>query len=327
LSPYFFEIRDQVARALAFGELQPDPADAVATRRALDAQGLQAAHPAFVPRAARFDALADPDFLLREHLVELALMHCLGFERFRLLLLVGGEVARVSAQVSAVELDDPQRDRIEEAPVMGDDQHAAGKRKQRLLQPFDRGEIEMVGRLVEEEQIGRHDKRARQRHALLQPAREIRYRIVLGQLQAAERGLDPVLEAPAVARIERFLQMLHPLHQRDVVFGGVMSMRSQRVRRGVIIDQQFRPLAQSFGHRLEHALPGPERGLLRNARQLQLRRAPDLAVIGRGKALDDIQEAGFAGAVAADQADALAGLDDEIDTIEQRHMAVSQGYL
>ncbi len=290
-------------------------------------QRLQAPHPAFVPRAARLDALADPDFLLREDLVELALMHGLGLKRFRLLLLVGPKVARVSTQVPAVELDDPQRDRVEEAPVVRDDQYAAGERKQRLFQPFDRGEIEMVGRLVEQQEIGRHDERARQGHALLQPAREFRYRIVLGQLQAAERGFDPVLEAPAVARIERFLQMLHPLHQRDVVFGGVMSMRSQRVRRGVIIDQQLRPLAQAFGHRLEHALPGPERGLLRNARQLQLRRAPDLAVIGRGKALDDSQETGLAGAVAPDQADALAGLDHEIDTIEQRHMAVSQRQL
>src|SRR5258705_494528 len=165
------ELRDQAARALAFGDLEADPADAIAPRRALDAQGLQAPHPAFVPRAARLDALADPDFLLREDLVELALVHHLGFEFFDLLLLIGAVVARIRAQVSAVELDDPQRDRIEEAPVVRDEQHAAGKGKQRLFQPFDRGEIEMVGRLVEEEQIGCHDERARQRHALLQAAR------------------------------------------------------------------------------------------------------------------------------------------------------------
>ena len=52
--------------------------------------------------------------------------------------------------MSAVELDDALRDRVEEAPVVGDDQHAAREREQRLLQPFDRGEIQMVGRLVEE---------------------------------------------------------------------------------------------------------------------------------------------------------------------------------
>src|SRR5439155_27316185 len=102
-------------------------ADSVAPRRALEAQRLQAAHPAFVPRAARLDALADPDFLLREDLVELALMHGLGFERFRFLLLVGGEIARVSTQVPAVELDDPQRDGVEEAPVVRDDQNEIGR--------------------------------------------------------------------------------------------------------------------------------------------------------------------------------------------------------
>ena len=181
----FVEIRDEAARALAFGELEADLADAVATCRALQAQSLQAAHPAFVSRTARLDALADPDFLLREDLVELALMHGLGFETFRLLLLIGAVVARIRAQVSAVELDDPQRDRIEKAPVVRDEQYAAGKGKQRLLQPFDRGEIQMVGRLIQKKQIGRYDQRARQGRALLQPAREIRHRIVLGKLQAA----------------------------------------------------------------------------------------------------------------------------------------------
>src|SRR5205807_8215725 len=118
------QIRDQAAGALAFGELEADLADAIAPRRALDAQGLQAPQPAFVPRAARLDALADPDFLLREDLVELALVHGLGFELLRLLLLIGAVVARIRAQVSAVELDDPQRDRSEEAPVVRDDEHA-----------------------------------------------------------------------------------------------------------------------------------------------------------------------------------------------------------
>jgi len=64
-----------------------------------------------------------------------------------------------------------------------------------------------------------------------------------------------------------------------------------------------------------------------NARQLQLRRAPDLAVIGLRQPLDDFQEAGFSGAVAPDQADALAGLDDQIDVIEQRYVAVGEGDL
>jgi len=55
-----------------------------------------------------------------------------------------------------------------------------------------------------------------------------------------------------------------------------------------------------------------------------LRRAPDLAFVRRRPALDDLQEAGFAGAVAPDQADTLAGLDDQIDVIEQRYVAVGE---
>ena len=41
-------------------------------RRALDTQPFQPPHAPFIARAARFDALADPHFLLREHPVELS---------------------------------------------------------------------------------------------------------------------------------------------------------------------------------------------------------------------------------------------------------------
>ena len=119
-------------------------------------------------RAARLDAFADPDFFLRQHLVELALVHGLDGECFGLLGLIVAEVARVAGELAAIELDDAQRDAIEEAPVVRDEKHAARKREQHFLQPFDRRDIEMIGRFVEKEQVGLEHQRPRQRDALLQ---------------------------------------------------------------------------------------------------------------------------------------------------------------
>ena len=43
---------------------------------------------------------------------------------------------------------------------MRDKQHAAGKIAQQFLEPFDAVDVEMVGRLVEQQQFGLDDQRA-----------------------------------------------------------------------------------------------------------------------------------------------------------------------
>ena len=66
--------------------------------------------------------------------------------------LEGGEVARVAAQPAAVELDDARRHRVEEGAVVRDQHDAAAEADEQLLQPDDRVEVEVVGRLVEQQQ-------------------------------------------------------------------------------------------------------------------------------------------------------------------------------
>ena len=96
-------------------------AEPLAPRGALDAQRFEPTHAAFVARAARFDAPADPDFFLRPELVELAIRDLLGRELLALARFVGGEVAGIRAQQAAIELDDARDDAIEERAVVRDD--------------------------------------------------------------------------------------------------------------------------------------------------------------------------------------------------------------
>ena len=87
------QLGDELAGALAGIERELDVAEPLAPRGALVAQRFEPAHAAFVARAARLDAVADPHFLLRPELVELAIRDLLGGELLALARFVGGEVA------------------------------------------------------------------------------------------------------------------------------------------------------------------------------------------------------------------------------------------
>ena len=96
------------------------------------------------------------------------------------------EPALVAADVDvgppAVDLEHGRGDAIEHVPVVGHQHEAAGKAGQPVLEPDDAVQIEVVGRLVEDEQVAlvrgaaltadAHEH-ARQRHALLLAAREL----------------------------------------------------------------------------------------------------------------------------------------------------------
>ena len=53
----------------------------------------------------------------------------------------------------AFERQDVRRDAIEEPAIVADDDGAAGERQQRLLERAQRVDVEVVGRLVEQQQV------------------------------------------------------------------------------------------------------------------------------------------------------------------------------
>ena len=62
-------------------------------------------------------------------------------------------VAAVHAGSSVIEVDDFRHDMIEEVPVMGDEQNRTVVALQHLLEPLNRLDIEVVRRLIEDEQV------------------------------------------------------------------------------------------------------------------------------------------------------------------------------
>jgi hypothetical protein len=82
---------------------------------------------------------------------------------------------------------------------------------------------------------------------------------------------------------------------------------------------------RTSGNRFENGMAGSETGLLRDKRQAQIGLAPDHAIIGVNLAGNHFQQAGFASAIAADQANAFGFVDDQGSAVEQRPMAKSEG--
>ena len=269
------QLRYQLAGALATVNVELYLALLFAPRGAILAQLLQPADAAFTAGAARFDPLANPDFFLRLQAVGLALYHRLHLQHFRFARLVSGEIAGKADQHAPIQFDNTSGDIVQKAPVVRDDHHRSGKALQQLFQPFDRCYVEVIGRLVQQHQIGFGHQRTRQCHALFPATGKAVDRRVRSQVQMAQHRLDQTVEAPAVEALQFILQFVHAAKQRLDI--GICSPHPGTDL--VVIEQQPAQFAQTLGYRLEYALAGRELRLLRHVGQTQILDAYDLAVI------------------------------------------------
>ena len=108
--------------------------------------------------------------------------------------------------VTAIELEDPAGDIVEKVPIVRDGYDRAGIVLQKTLEPGDRLGVEMVGRLVEEQQVGRLQEQAAQRDATAFAAGQPRdFRVRRRQTQRVHRQLETRVEVPCVRRLDLVL--------------------------------------------------------------------------------------------------------------------------
>ncbi len=147
---------------------------------------------------------------------------------------------------------------------------------QLVLQPFDRRQVEMVGRLVEQQNVGLGRQHARERSAPRLAAGKARGVFVAGETELFEQ----------VARAM-----------------GVVAGREARL------------------HIRERGGKARQVRFLRQISDGGAGLGETRAAIGFHRSGGDLQECGFARAVAADQADALAFADGKLGAFEQRRAA------
>ncbi len=140
----------QSARAPGLLDFHFHVAGAIATHATGLAQCLQSADPAFIARTTGLDACANPDLFLGQLLVEFGVLPSLGIQGRLFPIQVRRVVARAACEPAAVEFQNSSRYFTEQGPIVRNEQQRAAITEQSVLQPADRVDIQVVGRLVQQ---------------------------------------------------------------------------------------------------------------------------------------------------------------------------------
>jgi RNase P/RNase MRP subunit p29 len=228
-------------------------------------------------------------------------------------------VAGIELRLAVVQLHDARDDAVEEIAVVGDGQDGPLKFFNIALEPFHRVHIEVVRRLVEQQDIGLLEQQPREVHARFLAAGEA------VEVLLPLRGGD----AEAVAD-------LVGLHVRLVAAAGLKA-RGKRVvlgERGLV--RMRRHLLFQLAHfvldvrqlpegRAQHVLDGVARGVVRDLgdeADLAAGREAHLAGIVVQLAGQDLEQRRLARAVASEQTDPFALLHVKADAVEQIRIRV-----
>ncbi len=153
-------------------------------------------------------------------------------------------------------------------------------REQKFLEPEDRLEVEVVGRLVEQQQVRLAGEGATEERTAFQPAREFLEFGLSCELQMLDEGVHTHIALPILL---------------------VLGLPAQAGRDDV--DDRAAHVDWNF---------------LVESRENRTGLAEDIARVGFYFTRDDTHEGGFARAIAPEQADAFAGIDLEVDFIQDR---------
>ena len=312
-------LHHQPPRALGFLRLQAHAADALAARRPLQAERLERAHAPLVAGAAGLDAGADPGLFLRELLVEERPFAFLHRECRILALEVGVVVGTPVHQPAAVELHDAGGDATEERPVVRHEQERHAAPDEEVLHPLDGGDVEMVGGLVEQQQVGLAHEGAGQQRLALAPARGGGKRSIGVEAEVQQHRLHLVVHVPGARGVQRAVQPVE-FAQR-----GVAGVRLHPVARLVIAREEPPGFAQARRHHVEDGALEAVGYLLLQSRNGDPRLPRDAAAVRHERAVQQLHQRALAGAVPAQEAHAFASLDREAGRIEHRRTAKRDG--
>ncbi len=212
---------------------------------------------------------------------------------------------------------DPLGDVVQEVPVVGDGDDGAGVLREVLLQPLHGLGVQVVGGLVEQQQVGGLQQQLAQRDAAALTTGEVGDRPVAGRAAQRVHGLLQLgVQVPRVGVVEVLLELAHLLHQRVGVVG--------RHQLGDLVEavQLAHDLGGAVLHVLQHGLGLVQRRLLEEHADGVARGEERVTVRRLLKTGHDLQHGGLTGAVGAHDADLRARQEAQRHVIEDDLVAV-----
>ena len=211
--------------------------------------------------------------------------------------------AAIVDELALVEMDDAVDRGVEQVAVVADEEHAPRIAGEVALEPHRALEVEIVGRLVEEEKIGLGEQDRGERHPHPPAAGERRARPALRLLVEAETGEDR-----GGARLGRM--------GVDVGEAGLDLGDAVGVGGGFGLGEEGVPLDVGGKHDVDQGLLA-RRSLLRHLADAGVLRQADRTGLRRDLAGDQAEQGGLAAAVPADEAGLRAVLKRDGGVVEQ----------
>ena len=236
-----------------------------------------------------------------------------------LLLQPAGVVALERVAAAAVELEDPARHVVEEVAVVGDGDDRAVVVAQEALEPRHRLGVEVVGGLVEQQQVGAGQQQPAQRHPAALAARERGDLGVAGrEPQGVHGDLDGALQVPGAGGLDLRLEVGLAGAELLVVGVGVGPAGHDLV----VFGEQRRHLADAVHHVALDVLGGVELRLLLEHAHREPGSQPGLAGVAVVDARHDPQQRRLAGPVGPEHADLGARVEGQGDVLQ--HLLVGR---
>ena len=205
---------------------------------------------------------------------------------------------------------------------MGDHQHRASIVLQVVFEPLHRFRIQVVGRLVQQQDRGLLDQQAGERHAALLAARQVLDRPVAGRAaQGLHRHFELVVERPAVNCVDLVLQLAHFRAERVEIGVRLAHQRANFVE----ARDQIGGFLGALAHVFEHGLGRIELGLLLEIADGDVLARPGLAGVVLVDPGHDLDERRLARAIGADDADLRALIELERDVVQHRLLRAGEG--
>ena len=212
----------------------------------------------------------------------------------------------------ARKLEDARGDAVEEVSVMRDDQDPAGVILEEALEPLDHVDVEVVRRLVEEEEVRLAQERLRQADARLLAGemRDVLLKVLLREAEAEGHAADAALVVVAAEQFKALDDLAVGAHRLLCVVDGNLLL--ERLLALAERDDIVKGAQELLVER-----PCAEVGLLLDIadsrRLIELYRAAVILLLAEQAA----HERRLAGTICPDKADLVAARDLETDIVEE----------
>ena len=191
-----FHLSNQVPTALPLMNFEPGTSGLLPTLLSFYPHRLECSHPALVARAPGLDPLANPGLFLLQTLVEQRILLFLGRQRSFLPLQERLVVTGPVEQTPTLNFQNSSRQILQESTIVRDKQNGTGPLGQETLQPGNRLDVEVIRRLIQQQEIRVRDQRPGQQHATFHSGRERFKRTAKFQLHPGSNLLNLLVNLP-----------------------------------------------------------------------------------------------------------------------------------